>query len=87
MRDADAVATRIELARDVVYDEAGEIIDMDEIDAALAEHGVSVTEGIDGNPVYDNVPEGLSLSACYLAVELQKDPSEFIGFEGSEVDP
>jgi hypothetical protein len=72
-----SVTERVLLARSVVYED-GELIAPEALDDALSEHGVSVGEDEDGVPVYQDVPEGLSLSACHLAVDLREDPARFL---------
>lgn len=69
---------RIAAARDVVYDEDGDLIALEELAGALEAAGVTVTESDDGLPEYRDVPRTLSLSACHLAVDLRRDPAEFI---------
>lgn len=69
---------RVETARAVVYDDAGELIDAEDLDDALRAYGVDVGESSDGYPEYRNVPRELSLSVCHLAVDLRKDPAELI---------
>jgi hypothetical protein len=78
MTGRTAHADRVEVARSVVYDDAGELIAPEEIEAALQEAGVTVTEAADGTTEYQDVPPELSLSACHLAVDLRKDPAEFL---------
>lgn len=80
--DVPPPSDRIELVRDIVYDEAGELLDPDDLEASLEAHGVTVSEDEDGNPVYRDVPDGLSLSACHLSVELREDPETFLGTGG-----
>lgn len=70
---------RITATREVVYDEDGELITFDDLDAALEAIGVTVTESDDGLPEYRDVPRAVSLSACHLAVDLRRDPAAFIG--------
>lgn len=72
------VADRVEAARSVVYDDAGELIEPDEIHGALRDAGVVVSENEDGTPAYSDVPPELSLSVCHLAVDLREDPAAFI---------
>ena len=74
----DRTEEQIEAARSVVYDEDGEFIEPDEIEDAIEDYGVDVGVGDDGVTQYQNVPHELSLSACYLAVDLRRDPAEFI---------
>lgn len=69
---------RIATARSVVYDADGELIDEDDLEGALEAHGVDVGVIEDGLPEYRDVPRDLSLSAVHLAVDLRKDPAEFI---------
>lgn len=69
---------RIAAARAVVYGDDEEIIAAEELDAALEEYGVSIGESEDGLPEYRDVPRELSLSACHMAVDLQRDSAEFI---------
>jgi len=69
--------SRVEAAREVVYED-GELIAAAALDDALEAYGVTVTEGADGTPHYEDVPPELSLSACHLAVDLRKNPAEFI---------
>jgi len=76
--DAPAPADRVAAARAVVYDEDGELIAADALADALAAQGVTVTETDDGVPQYEDVPPALSVSACHLAVDLRKDPAEFL---------
>lgn len=75
--DPPSVADRVAAARAVVYDDAGELIGPEQIEDALAEAGVTVSENDDGTPSYRDVPPALSLTACYLAVDLRDDPAEF----------
>lgn len=75
---------RITATRDVVYDEEGELITFEDLDAALEAIGVTVTESDDGRPEYRDVPQAVSLSACHLAVDLRRDPAAFIGEEEPE---
>jgi len=70
---------RITATREVVYDEDGELITFDDLDAALEAIGVTVTESDDGLPEYRDAPRAVSLSACHLAVDLRRDPAAFIG--------
>lgn len=69
---------RVAAARAVVYDDDEELIATEELDAALEEYGVSIGESEDGLPKYRDVPRELSLSACHMAVNLRRDPEEFI---------
>ena len=69
---------RIEAARAVVYDENGELITDDELQEALQEQGVEVTENEDSTFNYDSVPAMLSIRACSLAVDTRQDPAEVI---------
>lgn len=70
-------AERIDAARAVVYED-GELIAPEELDDALCERGVSVSKDEAGNPVYEDVPASLSLSACHLAVDAERDPAAFL---------
>lgn len=69
---------RIAAARSVVYDSDGDLIDEDDLEAALKAHGVDVGVNEKGLPEYRNVPRELSLSAVHLAIETRDDPAEFI---------
>ena len=69
---------RVEATRAVVYGADGELIEADDLDAALEAVGVTVGESEDGLPEYRDVPRAVSLSACHLAVDLRRDPAEFI---------
>lgn len=69
---------RVEATCAVVYGESGELIDAADLDAALEAVGVTVGESEDGLPEYRDVPRAVSLSACHLAVDLRRDPAEFI---------
>lgn len=69
---------RVALAREVVYGDDDELIAADELAAALREHGVTVGTAADGTTAYSDVPPALPLSACHLAVDLRRDPAEFI---------
>lgn len=71
-------ADRREAARAVVYDENGELIPPGEIEPALEGVGVAVSTDVDGMTVYENVPPELPLAACHLAVDLRRDPAEYI---------
>ena len=76
---------RVDAVRAVVYDDDGELIAAEALDDALEAVGVTVSEADDGTPEYSDVPPGLSLVACHLAVDLRRDPAEFI--VGSEESP
>jgi len=82
--DGDTDAARpsredlVAAARAVVYDEEGDLIPAEDLDDALRAHGVVVGENEDGGPEYRNVPRDLPLSACHLAVDLRRDPADFI---------
>jgi len=69
---------RVEAARAVVYDDDGELIAPENLAEALEAAGVTVSVDEDGTPEYSDVPASLSLSACHLAVDLRRDPAEFI---------
>lgn len=69
---------RIKAARAVVYDDAGELIDPEDLDDALDAYGVTVGVSSDGLTEYQDVPAELSLSVCHLAVDLQRDPAELV---------
>jgi len=69
---------RVAFAREVVYDDDDELIAPDEIADALREHGVTVGTADDGTTAYSDIPPTLSLSACHLAVDLRRDPADFI---------
>lgn len=73
----DREQSRIEAARAVVYDD-DELVAPADVDAALEAHGVKISTNEDGTPHYSNVPEELSLRACFLAVDTRRDPAEFI---------
>ena len=77
MSDEPAVAPRVQAAREVVYSD-GDLIGADELDAALEVRGVTVGTAADGTPEYRDVPGNLPLAACHLAVDLQRDPAEFL---------
>lgn len=70
----------IEETRAVVYvdDDRSEFIDMDDLDNALRAAGVEIIEDDDGTTAYDDVPDDLSIRAAHLAVDLRRDPSEFL---------
>lgn len=72
------VLDRIAAARTVVYDDSGDLIEPGEIEDALREVGVVVSENEDGTTAYSDVPPELPLSACHLAVDLREDPASFI---------
>lgn len=76
--DRPSCEERVAAARAVVYDDNGELIDPEDLDAALEAHGVIAGVNDDGFREYQDVPRELSLSACHLAVDLQRDPAEFI---------
>lgn len=71
---------QLEAAWTVVYED-GELIDAADIEAALEAYGVTVTTDEDGVTEYRDVPPELPLSACHLAVDLRKDPAEFLSTE------
>lgn len=71
-------AERLEAARAVVYNEDGELIAPAEIERAIERVGVVVSTDEDGTTVYDNVPPELPLAACHLAVDLRRDPADFV---------
>lgn len=83
LSDADSERTspsreeRVAAARAVVYDD-DELIAPEDLDLALEEYGVGIGESEDGLPEYRDVPRELSLSACHMAVDLRRDPAEFI---------
>ncbi|MFC6907240.1 hypothetical protein [Halalkalicoccus tibetensis] len=84
LSDADSERTspsreeRVAAARTVVYGDDEELITAEELDSALEEYGVGIGESEDGLPEYLDVPRELSLSACHMAVDLRRDPAEFI---------
>lgn len=84
LTDADRERTspsreeRVAAARAVVYGDDEELIAAEELDAALEEYGVGIGESEDGLPECRDVPRELSLSACHMAVDLRRDPAEFI---------
>lgn len=69
---------RVAAARSVVYGDDETLIAPNDLNAALEEYGVSVGESEDGLPEYRDVPRELSLSACHMAIDLRRDPAEFI---------
>ncbi|MDL5363913.1 hypothetical protein [Halalkalicoccus sp. NIPERK01] len=77
-RASPSLEERVAAARAVVYGDDGELIASEELDRALAEYGVGIGKSEDGLPEYRDVPQELSLSACHMAVDLRRDPAEFI---------
>ena len=75
---APTTTERISAAREVVYDEAGAIIDASELEDALRAYGVGVGAATDGTTEYRDVPSELPLSACHLAIDTGRDPAAFI---------
>jgi hypothetical protein len=62
------------------------LIPPEELDDALEAADVTVSVDDDGIPEYSDVPPSLSLSACHLAVDLQKNPAEIVGDPGHVLD-
>lgn len=60
-----AHSERVKAARAVVYDEAGELIDADDLPDALEAAGVTVVESDDDGLEYRDVPADLPLAACH----------------------
>lgn len=71
-------AERVAAARAVVYGDDGDVIDPEDLDDALEAYGVTVGVSGDGLTEYQDVPPELSLSACHLAVDLHRDPGDFL---------
>lgn len=84
LSDADSERTspsreeRVAAARSVVYSDDEELIASEDLNSALEEYGVGIGESEDGLPEYRDVPRELSISACHMAVDLRRDPAEFI---------
>ena len=75
---------RVDAVRAVVYDD-GELIAPEDLNDALEAAGVTVSVADDGTPKYTDAPAELSVTACHLAVDLRRDPAQFI--TGAEESP
>jgi len=65
---------RAEVARAVVYNDAGELIKADVLPEVVEAAGVTVVEADDEDSLeYRDVPADLPLAACHLAVDFRKD--------------
>jgi hypothetical protein len=80
VRSPERTEQVIEATRAVVYaDDAREtLIAPDSLDDALRAAGVEVGEAADGTTAYDDRGTDLSLRAAHLAVDLRRDPAEFL---------
>lgn len=80
VRSPERTEQVVEATRTVVYvnDEHEEFVDPDDLDDALHEAGVKSVEWSDGETGYDDRGTDVSLRAAHLAVDLQRDPAEFL---------
>lgn len=80
VRSPERTEQVIEATRAVVYvdDERKEFVDPDDLDDAFREAGIEVVEWSDEETGYDDRETNVSLRAAHLAVDLQRDPAEFL---------
>ncbi|HET7325482.1 MAG TPA: hypothetical protein VFJ06_14235 [Halococcus sp.] len=80
IRSPERTERIIEGTRAVVYadDDRSEFIDPDDLDDALREAGVKTVEWADGETGYDECETDVSIRAAHLAVDLRRDPAEFL---------
>ena len=80
VRSPERTERVIEGTRAVVYadEEREKFIAPDDLNDALRSAGVEVGKAEDGTTAYDNIPDDLSVRAAHLAVDLRRDPAEFL---------
>lgn len=89
VRSPERTERVIEATRAVVYvgDEHEEFVDPDDLDDALREAGVEAVEWSDGETGYDDRGTDVSVRAAHLAVDLRRDPEEFLNPVEEQPDP